>query len=220
METKMKIEVWSDVICPFCYIGKRNFEAALKRFANKEDVELSWKCFQLDPDIEPNLNLSTAEYLSKRKGMGVTQVNQLLHNVTEMAAKSGLDFRMDKAIISNSMNAHRLSCLAAKYNKQNEAEELLFETYFVKGKNIDDKQVLMEVAEQIGISREAAGELVNSNAFEQAVFADIAEAEHFNIKGVPFFVFNRKYAISGAQHPDTFLEVLETSFKAWQTSEI
>lgn len=213
---KMRIEVWSDVICPFCYIGKRNFETALEKFNGKDNIELIWRCYQLDPDVSNNEGISTSEYLATRKNIPPPQVKQLLENVTSMAEKAGLHFRMDKAIIANSFDAHRLSHLAARYDNQTLLEELMFKAHFVEGKNIGDKDVLLSIAEEAGIKKQEAEEVLNGKAYAREVLADISEAEDFNIKGVPFFIFNRKYAVSGAQPPDLFLEALEASFNEWK----
>ncbi|MGZ3900226.1 MAG: DsbA family oxidoreductase [Bacteroidia bacterium] len=215
---KMRIEVWSDVICPFCYIGKRNYEAALEKFHSKDNIQLTWRCFQLDPDIANEEGISTAEYLATRKNIPQATVKQLLENVSSMAEKAGLQFKMDKAIIANSFDAHRLSHLVMRYGKQNHLEELMFNAHFVDGKNIGDKDILVSLAEEAGVKKEEAEEVLNSKAYAKEVLADISEAEDFNIKGVPFFVINRKYAISGAQPPELFLEVLENSFKEWKSS--
>jgi protein disulfide-isomerase len=217
--TKMKIEVWSDVICPFCYIGKRHFEQALEKFSNQNDIELIWRCYQLDPDIQPGEHLTSPEYLVKRKNIGVGQVKQLLENVTAMAEKAGLTFRMDKAIIANSMDAHRLSHLAAKYDKQTELEELMFKAHFTEGKNIADHKVLLDLAKEAGIPQKEAEDVLNSTTYRDEVLADISEAADFNIRGVPFFVFNRKYAVSGAQPPQAFTETLEAAFKEWSAKD-
>lgn len=214
----MRIEVWSDVICPFCYIGKRNFEAALEKFPGKDNIELIWRCFQLDPGISNNEALSTTEYLSTRKNIPPAHVKQLLENVTATAEKAGLGFKMDKAIVANSFDAHRLSHFAARYNKQTELEEVMFQAHFVDGKNIGEKDVLLSLAVKIGINTKEAKEVLDSQAYASEVKADISEAADFNIKGVPFFVFNRKYAISGAQPPELFLETIEASFREWQST--
>lgn len=216
---RMRIEVWSDVICPFCYIGKRNYETALEQFAYKNEVELIWRCFQLDPTIKNGQPLPSAEYLTKKKNIPPAQVKQLLLNVTSMAEKAGLSFCMDKALIVNSMDAHRLSHLAAAHNKQTEVEEALFKAHFTDGKNLADRAVLSSIAEEAGINKQEALKVLSDDMFEKEVHADITEAEHFNIKGVPFFVFNRKSAVSGAQPQSLFLEALEMSFADWKKSE-
>ncbi|MCW3075734.1 MAG: DsbA family oxidoreductase [Bacteroidetes bacterium] len=216
---KMRIEVWSDVICPFCYIGKRNFETALEKFSQKNNIELIWRCFQLDPDVVNNERLSTAEYLSRKKNMAPSQVAQLLANVSSMAQKAGLHFEMKKAIIANSFDAHRLSHLAAKYNKQTLLEELLFKAHFTDGKNIGEFETLISIAEEAGLNKNEAGNVMKSKTFAEEVLADINEAKDFNIRGVPFFVFDRKYAVSGAQAPEHFLETLEESFKEWENKD-
>lgn len=130
----MKIEIWSDVICPFCYIGKRNFEAALEQFADKKNIEVIWKSFQLDPAIPEVATESYTDYLVKRKGMAVEQVQGMLSNVTQMATQVGLDYHLDQSIIVNSLKAHQLIQFAKLKNLGSEAEERLFKAFFIEGK--------------------------------------------------------------------------------------
>jgi predicted DsbA family dithiol-disulfide isomerase len=212
----MKVEVWSDVMCPFCYIGKKHFEEALEKSEFKNKVELAWKSFQLDPSIINGQTPDYAGYLGKRKGLLPAQVNQMLQGVTEMAAKAGLAFNLDKAVVANSFDAHRLSHLAIKYKAQNLVEELLFKAHFTEGKDISDHNVLSEIGEQAGIPRTETEATLTGKTYAKEVLNDIEEAQHLGIRGVPFFVFNRKYAVSGAQPADVFFDTLAKSFREWQ----
>lgn len=217
METqKMKIEVWSDVMCPFCYIGKRNFENALMQLGHHNQIELIWKSFQLDPSIENGATPDYKTYLGKRKGMNPNQVSGLLQQVKEMATKSGLEFNFEKAIVANSFDAHRLSHLALSEGKQNEVEEFLFAAHFTEGKNISDEAVLSSIAEKAGVSANKVSEMLKGKQFAKDVLNDISEAEQFGIQGVPYFVFDRKYSISGAQPIENFLQVIQKSLAEWQ----
>lgn len=213
---KMKIEVWSDVMCPFCYIGKKKFEAALSEFANKNNTELTWKSFQLDPSIQSNTGLSSAEYLAQRKGMQLLQVKEMQANVAHMAEKAGLKFDFGKSVVANSFDAHRISHLALKHGVQDKVEELLFAAHFTNGKDIADKNTLVEIAKEAGIPEEETRKVLENKDFAKEVLSDIDEAQQLGISGVPFFVFNRKYAVSGAQDSKVFLQTLNTAFSEWE----
>lgn len=208
----MKVEIWSDVMCPFCYIGKKHFEQALEKFDRKGEVEVEWKSYQLDPSIEKGKSFGHSEYLSQRKGVSPQQVGQMLENVTALAARAGLHYHLENAIVANSFDAHRLSHLAKKYNKQDEAEELLFKAHFVEGKNIGDAIVLIEIGSQLGLPAGETREMLTNKDYAKEVLNDIEEASRFGVRGVPFFVFDRKYAVSGAQPVEVFSKTLETAY--------
>ncbi|MGF7215305.1 putative DsbA family dithiol-disulfide isomerase [Spirosoma lacussanchae] len=215
-ETKMQVEIWSDVMCPFCYIGKRKFEAALDQFADRDSVEVVWKSFQLDPD-QPTLPDKTIyEYLAERKGMSVAQARQMTAHVTDVASQVGLTFHFDQSVTANSFDAHRLLHLAKQHGRQNEAEERLFAAYFTEGRNIADRSTLIELGQTIGLDPAEVRSVLESDQHTDAVRHDIYEARQFGVQGVPFFVFDRKYAVSGAQPSQTFLEAIKTSFGEWK----
>ncbi len=212
----MKIEIWSDVMCPFCYIGKRNLEQALAQFANSDKLEIVWKSYQLDASVPETATESYEAYLVKRKGLSATQVQGMLQNVTKMAREAGLNYDFDKAVIVNSRKAHQLIQFAKTRNLGDEMEERLFLAYFTEGKNIADTDTLAQLGVEIGLD---ANELQTAFTDEQYVYMmtqDIQEARQIGVNGVPYFVFNRKYAISGAQPPQAFLETLRKSFEEWQ----
>jgi predicted DsbA family dithiol-disulfide isomerase len=204
----MKVEIWSDVMCPFCYIGKRKFEAALGQFAHKDEVEVEWKNFQLDPTIKTDGTKTIHQFLSERKGITLDKAKQMNDRVTDIAKQVGLTYNFDKAVVANSFDAHRFSHLAKQHGQQNKAEELLFASYFTNGKNTADYNTLIQLGTEIGIDADEVKEMLDTNAFADNVDSDIYEAQQLGISGVPFFVFNRKYAVSGAQESETFLEVL------------
>ncbi len=208
----MNIEIWSDVMCPFCYIGKRRLEGALEEFTRKEDVRIIWKSFQLDPTTVTNPALNTIENLAHKKGWSKEQTYEAMGNVVNMAAQVGLDFDFEKAVVANSFNAHRMSHLAKKYGKQNELEELLFAAYFTEGKNTDDTQTLLALSARIGLDEAEVMDVLKGTKYTEEVRQDIAEAQQIGVRGVPFFVFDRKYVISGAQSTDTFLQTLQQSY--------
>lgn len=212
----MKVEIWSDVMCPFCYIGKRRFEQALQHFEHKEEVEIEWKSFQLNPDLETDPAISINQYLADRKGWTIDHARQMNDHVTKMAAEAGLTYNMDKAVVANSFKAHRFSHLAKKHGLGVEAEEALFKAYFTDSKNIDDNAILTELGKQIGLDGAEVKQVLNSEAYADDVKHDIDTAQYLGIQGVPFFVLNNKYAVSGAQAVDVFEQSLTKAFGEWQ----
>ncbi len=207
----MKVEIWSDVMCPFCYIGKRRFEKALEQFPGKEDVEITWKSFQLSPDIKTDPSKNINRFLAEHKGISFEQAKQMNEQVSAMAAKDGLQYNFDRSVLANSFNAHRLAQYAKTRDKQNEVEEALFKAYFTDGKNIDDKETLIGLGESIGLEGEAVREVLESDRYAAEVRADINEAGELGVRGVPFFVFNRKFAVSGAQDVSVFLQAFQNA---------
>ena len=216
----MKVEIWSDVMCPFCYIGKRRFENALQQFDNKDNVEIEWKSFQLSPDMETDPAISIDQYLADKKGWTLDYAQQLNTQVTQMAAEVGLTYNFDKAVVANSFNAHRLSHLAKSHGLGVAAEEQLFKAYFTDGKNIDDQETLVELGVEIGLNADEIKQVLQSSTYADEVKHDIAEAEYLGIRGVPFFVMNNKYAVSGAQAVPVFEQTLQKAFTEWQNENI
>ena len=212
----MEVEIWSDVMCPFCYIGKRRFEEALQQFQNKDEVEIQWKSFQLNPDIKTDPNTSISQYLAEAKGWTLAYAQQMNSHVTAMAAGVGLTYNLDKAVVANSFNAHRFSHLAKKHGVGIEAEEQLFKGYFTDGINIDDTHTLVELGVAIGLDAGEIKQAMEGDAYADEVKKDIVEAQQLGIRGVPFFVMNSKYAISGAQAVPVFEETLEKAFAEWK----
>lgn len=214
----MKIEIWSDVMCPFCYIGKRRFEVALAQFGNSQNIEIEWKSFLLNPELQTDTSKNIHQFLSEHKGISVEEARSMNDQVAHMAANAGLTFDFDKAIPANSFNAHRFLHYTKIYGKQNEAEEALFKAYFTEGKNIDDATTLTDIAVTLDLDTEELAKDMSSDAFFQDVVMDVQEAREIGVRGVPFFVFNRKYAVSGAQEVDVFAQTLEKSFEEWQAT--
>jgi predicted DsbA family dithiol-disulfide isomerase len=209
----MKVEIWSDIMCPFCYIGKRRFEKALSKFPAADKVEIEWKSFQLNPSMKTDPDKSINEYLAEIKNWSLNQAQAMNDNVTLMAEEEGLHYDFNKAIVANSFDAHRLIQYAKTLGKGDEAEERLFKAYFTEGKNIADYGVLLDLAKDIGLNESAFEEVLKSDKFADKVNEDIQEAAGIGVTGVPFFVFNRKYAVSGAQEADIFLDVLTKTLK-------
>ena len=203
------VEIWSDVACPFCYIGKRRFEQALAQFPGREEVTVSWKSFQLAPDLVTDPSKSIYQYLAERKGWSIEQARDINKQVVNMAAASGLHYQMDKIVVTNTRNAHRLLQFAKQQGKGDALKEALLNAYFCEGKNTDDKTTLLALAQHVGLDENESRAVLESDRFNDAVDADIMEAQRIGVRGVPFFVFNRSFAISGAQESDAFLEGLE-----------
>jgi len=212
----MKIEIWSDIACPFCYIGKRKFEEALEQFKNKNKVEIEWKSFQLSPNLKTQVGRNMNQFLAEEKGMPIEQAKELNNRVVQMAKQAGLNFQIDKAIPANTFLAHRLIHFAKSKGRQDAAEEVLFRSYFIDGKNIDDLQTLIALGQEIGLNENEVEAALQNDQYTDDVRHDIYEAQQIGVRGVPFFVFNRKQAISGAQDSAAFLQVLESSFAEWQ----
>ncbi|UKB86207.1 DsbA family oxidoreductase [Chryseobacterium sp. MEBOG06] len=208
----MKIEIWSDVMCPFCYIGKNNFEQALDKLPFKDQVEVEWKSFQLDPTLDPGKTQNTMEYFKEKKGFPEAQASQMISQVAQMGKGAGIDFNFEKALITNTFSAHRLLHLAKKHHKSNEMEEALFIAHFIDGKNVGDAEVLVSLAENVGIDKEEAMQAVTSDQLDYEVNQDIMEARNNGVSGVPFFVLNGKYAVSGAQPVEVFENALQQTY--------
>lgn len=215
-DKKMKVDVWSDVMCPFCYIGKRHLEAALQEFEHADKIEVVWHSYQLDPDAETVTDKDAYTYLAERKGQTVEWSKQAHQQVTDMAAKAGLRYDFDKVVIANSFDAHRLSHYAKEHGKGNDIEEQLFKAHFTDGKNIADHQVLAELAANVGLDKQEVLSVLATDKYADAVQKDIETAAQLRVGGVPFFVLNKKYGVSGAQPAETFLQALQQSWEEYE----
>lgn len=205
----MKIDIWSDIACPFCYIGKRNLESALEEFNSKDEVEVVYHSFQLDPDAKKEGKIDSVEHLAKKYGSTKAQAQQMIDRVIAMAKNVGLDYNYDGIINTNTLDAHRIIHLAMKYQKQNEMVEELFKAHFMDGLDIGDIDELAKIGSKAGLDSEEITKVLYSDEFNSEVEVDKNLAVQFEIKSVPFFVFNNKYAISGAQPKEAFLETME-----------
>jgi predicted DsbA family dithiol-disulfide isomerase len=213
----MKVEIWSDIMCPFCYIGKRLFEKGLRGFPHSDEVEIVWRSFQLDPSLEYEPGKTIHQVLADKKGLPVEQAKQLNEHVTQSAKQVGLHYNLDKAIPANTFHAHRFSHLAAIFHLQNEMEERLFEAYFSEGKNISDFDTLFALGVEIGLPEKEIRHTLQTNAYSDEVNKDVEAARELGIRGVPFFVIDGKYAVSGAQPAGLFQQALETAWKESRT---
>lgn len=208
----MKIEIWSDVMCPFCYIGKKNFEQALEKLPFKNEVEVEWKSFQLDPTLVIGETKTTAEYFREKKGFPEEQAKQMTAQVTQMGKASGIDFNFEKALITNTFPAHKILHLAKKHGKSSEMEEELFKAHFLDGENVGSVEVLSNLAKKLGINKNEALQTLNSEEFDNEVNQDVTEGRNNGVTGVPFFILNGKYAVSGAQPAELFEEALTQTY--------
>jgi predicted DsbA family dithiol-disulfide isomerase len=211
---KMKVEVWSDVMCPFCYLGKRRFAVALAEFPDRDDVEVIWKSFQLNPSLETDPDISVTQYLAREKGLDVRVAEQMNDRVARMARQDGPIYNYDEVVVANTFDAHRLIHFARSQNLQDQVMEKLFSAYFTEGRNVDDRATLIELAREVGLDGDAVAAMLDSDAYTAEVNSDIEEARQLGISGVPFFVFDRAYAVSGAQDTEVFKAALEQSFSA------
>ena len=208
----MKINIWSDIHCPFCFVGKRKFEKALEKFPHAEQLEITWHSFQLDPNLVTQTDINPYEYFAKAKGITVERA-KAMHSGAEMAGKeAGIDFNFDDSKVANSFKGHLMIQLSKTKNLVNEMEEALFEAQFLDEKNIDNEETLINIAKSIGFSEEEAKNALQSDELAYLVKQDMQLAAQLGINAVPFFVINDKYGISGAQQPELFLEALE---KTW-----
>jgi predicted DsbA family dithiol-disulfide isomerase len=210
----MKIEIWSDVACPFCYIGKRRLEEALSQFEHKNEVEIEWKSYLLNPEQKSNTGQSLYEYLSEAKGWTMEYTMQVNQQVVEMAEEVGLHYNMDKAVVANTSEAHRLIQHAKSLGKGDAMEEALFKAYFVDGRNLANQEELSQIAADCGIDEASAKTALNNLDYAEAVQRDIYEGVQIGVRGVPFFVFDNKYGISGAQPLEVFTRTLEQTYQA------
>lgn len=218
MQKNMKVEIWSDVVCPFCYIGKRRFEKALAGFSHKDQIEVIYRSFQLNPDIQTDNNKSVEQYLSESKGISLDKATEMTQYVTDQAALEGLGFQMKNAVVANTFRSHRILQLALSQGKQQAMKERLLKAYFIEEKNIDDIGVLTNLSNEVGLTN--VEETIKNETFSEEVKRDILESKQLGIQGVPFFVFNRKYGISGAQDTKIFAEAINQSFMEWQEESL
>ncbi len=206
----MIVEIWSDVMCPYCYLGKKQFEIALNQFEGKDDVFITWRSFELNPDIVYDENNDLFSYLSKMKGMSRADIENNFNRLAEQGKTMNIDFQFTKAKVMNSRNAHKLIQFAKNQHLQNEIEEALFYAYFTEGKNVQDENILEEIANNVGLQFEKFSNIIASVELDNLVIQDQYMAQQVGARGVPFFVFDHAYAVSGAQGEESFLHVLNT----------
>lgn len=212
---KLRIDIWSDIACPWCHVGKRRLETALVRFAHRDDVDVHWHAFELDPSAPRELDrtVSYAERLAKKYGSTVSQAEAQIAQMTATAAQDGLDFRFDHIRPGNTFDAHRVLHFAEARGVQDAVKERFLRAYLSEGEPIGDPETLIRLASEVGLDAEEVRALLASDAMAAEVRADEADAAALGIHGVPFFVIDRRYAISGAQTAELMLGALT---QAWR----
>ena len=208
----MKVEIWSDVACPWCYLGKRRFESALAQFEHRDQVEVVWRSYQLDPSAPQTSDVMVDQMLAKKYGMSIEQARTSHNQMSEMGAAEGIDYHFEKTRYGNTFDAHRLIHLAAHHDLQDAAKERFLKAYFSEGVAIGDHDTLVRLISEVGIDPEEARATLASEDYAEEVRADERRARMFGVNGVPFFAIDEKYGISGAQPTEVFSEVLE---KVW-----
>jgi predicted DsbA family dithiol-disulfide isomerase len=209
----MRIEIWSDFVCPFCYIGKRHLDLALGQLPFKDEVEVIYRSFELDPNAPLNPATNIHGLLAAKYGISVEQAKSLNSDVAKRAGAVGLTFHFDTMIPTNSFDAHRLSHFAAAHGKMYEMAERLFKAYFTESRHIGDRETLAQLAADVGLSHEEALKVLDSGEFGNEVRRDEQEGHRLGVRGVPFFVIDRTYAVSGAQPVEVFVDVLEKAHR-------
>lgn len=218
MTNKMKVEVWSDVMCPFCFIGKRHYEQAIQQFGDAANIELEWKSFQLDPSVPEDLNgkQSVQEYLAASKGLSAEQAGQMTAGAAQMAKKAGLEIDFNKAVAANTFKAHRVIQKAKSKGLGDAVEEAFFTAHFMEGLDVGNNTTLVNIGKKAGLTEEEVQDALTNDQYAYLANQDMLEARQIGVSGVPFFVFDRKYAVSGAQPVEVFLNTLQKSFAEWR----
>jgi predicted DsbA family dithiol-disulfide isomerase len=209
----MKIEIWSDFACPFCYIGKKRFEEALNEFEHKNKVEVIYKAYQLNPDAPKKMIGTAYESFAKGHNTTVEQAKQRFKMFQDNAKTVGLTYNYDIIQMTNTFDAHRLSKWANKFNKEDELTNRLMKAYFTDGLNLSDYNTLAKLALEVGLNEKEALEILSNDSFKDQVQKEQLEARQIGVQGVPFFVLNRKYGISGAQQKEYFLQALNQIYQ-------
>lgn len=211
----MEVEIWSDVVCPWCYVGKRQFEEALRRFPHADRVTVSWRSYELDPTSPREVGLSMDRILERKYGMSLEQARAANRRMTTLAADVGLEYHLDRVRPGNTFDAHRLIHLAATHGLGDAMKERLLAAYFTDGRSVGDPATLSELAVDVGLDPIEADRTLSGEAFGAEVRADEVRASALGASGVPFFVIDETYGVAGAQGADVLLGALE---RAWTES--
>jgi predicted DsbA family dithiol-disulfide isomerase len=210
-ESRMLIEVWSDVVCPWCYLGKRRLERALAGFEHAAQVDVVWRSFQLDPSHPKGVRQPVYQMLAAKFGGPVDQVRAMTERVKELAAQEGLAYDFDRAVSVNTFDAHRMAQLARKHGLGGEMHERLLRAHLVEGEAVDDVDTLVRLGAEIGVPADEARRMLAGDEYASGVEEDIREARTLGVTGVPFFALDRTYGISGAQPVEAFASALRTA---------
>jgi predicted DsbA family dithiol-disulfide isomerase len=211
----VQVEIWSDVVCPWCYVGKRRFETALNRFAHADEVEITWRSFELDPTAQQVPDGTMAALVARKYGVALEVAAEKLVGMDRTAEAEGLAFHLADTVGGNSFSAHRVLHLARRTGHDDELKEALFHAAFISAEPVGDPAVVRAAAVSVGLDPAEVDEVLAGDRYAEEVRAEEAEAGELGATGVPFFVFDRTWAVPGAQEADVFLQVLE---RAWARS--
>lgn len=209
----MTVDIFSDIRCPFCYVGKKKFEKALDKFAKRDDIKLVWHSYQLDPYLQTQPDRDPYDFFSESKGINLQQAKMMHEHAKNAGKEAGIEFNFDNQKIANSYRGHLLIQLAKQKGIANEMEEELFKAQFIDARNIDDENELISIGKNAGLTEDEVKNAFNSDDLKNKIAEDSSLAKKIGVRAVPFFVFNDKYAVSGAQSPEVFLEVLEKAYE-------
>jgi len=212
-EKKMRIDVYSDIVCPFCYIGKKKLEKAMTDLGLTDQIEVVWHSYQLDPDFQKGISVAAGEHLQKKKGISSAQLSNIYAHLKAQGENYGIDFQFEKCLTFNTFDAHRLLKWASEEGKADALKSAFFRAYFTDGLDLSQNETLAGLAVSVGLSKEKALEVLVSSQYEDAVYADINKANAMRISGVPHFVFTDKIEVSGAQSDQTFEKALQKMLK-------
>lgn len=215
----MKIEIWSDVACPWCYIGKKRFEKALSEFPQADEIEVEWKSFLLNPHQKTDPKASLIDYLSKEKGMAREQVLEMMEHVARTGSTEGIAFDFEKVVVASTVRAHALIQMGKNKGLGNEVKQGLLQAYFSEHVNIDEPDQLIRIGIEAGLDKDEIRDYLATDEPFKKVEYDLKEASALGVRGVPFFVIDRKYALSGAQESHIFTKALEQSFAEWKEKQ-
>jgi predicted DsbA family dithiol-disulfide isomerase len=210
----VNVEIWSDIACPWCYVGKRRFEAALEQFEHRDEITVTWRSFELDPGAPAEREGEQAAHIAAKYGMPIEQARQAQQGLTDTAAGDGLEFHLDRARGGNTFDGHRLVHLAATHGRQDAMKERLFAAYLGEGELISDHDTLRRLAAEVGLPADEVVDTLASDRFADEVRDDERTGASLGIRGVPFFVVDRAMGASGAQPPEVLLDVLQQGWDA------
>lgn len=218
---KMKIEIWSDIACPYCYIGKRKMDKVLSQFAHKDEIELVWHSYELNPGLPKQASKQTfAEYFAQSHGISCAEVKANFAELTKLAKEAGLDYHLDKLIVANTSDALRLVKLANESGRATEAEEALFDAYFVRGMDVSDRKTLLKLGKQIGLEAEQVTLLLDTDKYSNDIQKDVDYSDNeLNLEFIPFYRINGKQIIQGSIAVEDYLKVLNKAYDEWKTGK-
>ncbi len=217
---KIKIEIWSDVVCPFCFIGKRKMEHAVTKLNAEDKLEIIWHSFQLDSNFPKNISVPSTKHLSEKKGYPVEQIKGMYHQLANQGKKYDIDFQFDNALSFNTLDVHRLIQWSKTLNKSNELKEAFMLAYFTNGVDLSQQESILKVLKNVGLDSVKGSAVLNSDDYKQKVEQDIYQSRQLGIRGVPHFLINEKEVISGAQNDSVFENILSAALTKMKPKEI